>query len=239
MNPFEVVMVALGWVLVGVAGALWMVRRGHDPRWAVIAVALGPIFVPIALERVERRPRLAVSGPAPPEREEKTRHGPRVLIGLDGSVESQEALDWVLGILGSHSRILMLAEVVCYDATEDVADADVIAASQRLSSSAARAQDVGGQIRFAVLAGPPAEALRWFAEDQGVDLIVVGRRGRGLSTRLLGSVSSGLVRHSRLPVLVVESRPQMGRARWQRPDQATVDRDSEPDRTSKQDEVLR
>lgn len=216
MSTDEVLMVAVGWVLFGLAVGLWMARRGHDPRWAVIAVAFGPIFVPIAFERVERRPRLVVPGPASPGQEAEAADGPRVLIGLDGSVEAQAALDRANDLLGSHLGLLVLAEVVCHDATEDASYADIDAATHRLRSSAARVRGVGGQVGFAVLAGPPGEALLWFAEDRGMDLIVVGRRGRGLSTRLLGSVSSWLVRHSRLPVLVVESRSQAGRARWQR-----------------------
>jgi nucleotide-binding universal stress UspA family protein len=73
-----------------------------------------------------------------------------------------------------------------------------------LTSAAAAAGKSGVEVRFEVRAGPPGEALRQFAEDQDMDLLVVGRRGRGLSPRLLGSVSSDLVRHSHLPVLVIE-----------------------------------
>lgn len=204
MSPVAISVVAVCWVLLGLIVGLWMVRRGHDPRWAVIAVALGPIFVPIALERVERRPRLAVPRPQPSERENDAVGGPRVLVGLDGSTESQQALACALDILGSRCGLLMLAEVVCYDATEDVTQADITAATQRLAAAATTARDAVQQVRFEVLAGPPGEALRRFAEDQDMDLLVVGRRGRGLSPRLLGSVSSDLVHHSHLPVLVVE-----------------------------------
>ena len=98
--------------------------------------------------------------------------------------------------------MLVLAEVVCYEATEDDTHAALDAASARLAASAARAGGV--PVRFEVLAGPPGETLRRFAEEQDMDLLVVGRRGRGLSARLLGSVSADLVHHSSVPVLVVE-----------------------------------
>jgi nucleotide-binding universal stress UspA family protein len=209
MNPVTITIFVVGWVLVGLAVGLWMVRRGHDPRWAVIAVALGPIFIPVALERVERRPRLAVSGSTPSERRDDAAGGPRVLVGLDGSSESQLALARVLDIFRSRCGLLMLAEVVCYDATEDATQADIAAAKQRLASAAATARDAGIQVSYEVLAGPPGETLRRFAEDQDMDLLVVGRRGRGLSRRLLGSVSSDLVHHSHLPVLVVEPGSQV------------------------------
>lgn len=207
MDPLWIVTIAVGWVLLGAVVGLWMVRRGHDPRWAVIAVALGPIFAPIALELVERRPRLAASGPgALPDRIDDAGCGPRVLVGLDGSTESQQALTQVVDLLDSRCGLLMLAEVVCFDATEDHMQTELTAATERLTraAAAAGASASGVEVRFEVLAGPPGEALRRFAEDQDMDLIVVGRRGRGLSPRLLGSVSSDLVHHSHLPVLVVE-----------------------------------
>lgn len=205
MDPIVIVIVAVGWVLLGLLVGLWMVRRGHDPRWAVVAVALGPIFVPIALERVERRPRLAAAElGALPERVGNAASGPRVLVGLDGSAESQHALTQVIELLGSRCGLLMLAEVVPYDATEDDTQAGLAAATERLTLAADAARKVGVGVRFEVLAGPPGEALRRFAEEQAMDLLVVGRRGRGLSPRLLGSVSSDLVHHAHLPVLVVE-----------------------------------
>lgn len=55
-----------------------------------------------------------------------------------------------------------------------------------------------------VLAGSPSHAIRDFAEDEGADLIIVGRQGMGALDRLLmGSVSQYLVRKAPCPVLVI------------------------------------
>ena len=44
-----------------------------------------------------------------------------------------------------------------------------------------------------------------YAEKEGIDLIVIGTRGRtGLSKLVLGSVASGIVSYSHSPVLVVK-----------------------------------
>ncbi|MDP3891108.1 universal stress protein, partial [Nocardioides sp.] len=170
---------------------------------------LGPLFLPIALERVERSPRLA--GPAigdVPGAATQSGQGPRLLVGLDGSVESQRALAETIELFGARCDLLMLAEVVSYDAPEDGdAQASMAAATQRLMSSAALAREAGVEAHFEVLVGPPGEALRRFAQDQDMDLLVVGRRGRGLSPLLLGSVSTDVVHHSLVPVLVVEPLP--------------------------------
>ncbi len=194
MDVTLLVISVVTWPIVGLVIGTWMVRRGHHPLWLVVAVALGPLFVPIALERVERRPRLAAVGPeGVPGPRPETPDGPRVLVGMDGSRESGQALTETVGLLGARCRLLVLAEVICYDDAEDCAQETVKAAKERLSATAAAARAAGVPVRVEVLAGPPGETLRRFAEDQQMDLLVVGRRRRGLSRHLLGSVSADVV----------------------------------------------
>lgn len=196
----------------GLLSGLWMARRGFDPLWILIALPLGPLFVPIAAERVQRRPGLAAVGAkgAPPRRSSAV-NGPRVLVGFDGSVESERALAEAMRLFESRFGVLVLAEVVYHEATEDVTHADVDAAAARLSALAARL-DGSGDVRTEVLAGPPGATLRQFAERQDMDLVVVGRRGRGLSMRVLGSVSADLIQHCSVPVLVVGPVDEANRA---------------------------
>lgn len=207
MGTWQLVAVAI-WLGTGLGTGLWMARRGHDWRWTLIAVGLGPLFVPIALERVERRPRVATSGSdgVPGPRSETS--GPRVLVGIDGSEEAEQALSTAMTLLGPGCGLVVIAEVVSYDATEPDAPHMVETAAGHLSSAA---PVVGNApVNREVLAGPPGEALRRYACDHDMDVIVVGRRGRGLSERLLGSVSAYLLRHSEVPVLVVEPRTSEG-----------------------------
>jgi len=199
-----IVVLAVLWPAVGVLSGVLMARRGYDPLWIVIALPLGPLFLPIALERLRRRPAVAEFGAsgAPPSRTEDLT-GPRVLVGMDGSEQSARALETVLTLFGPHCGLLVLAEVVSYEATEATTRSVIDAASQRLAGLAA---GVGAAcvVHTEVLTGPPGPALRRFAEQQDMDLLVVGRRGKGKSVRLLGSVSSDLVENSPVPVLVIE-----------------------------------
>ena len=58
-------------------------------------------------------------------------------------------------------------------------------------------------------AGADAEAIVAAAEEEHVDMVVVGSHGRDAVGRLLlGSVSEYVVRHSKRPVLV--ARPERG-----------------------------
>jgi nucleotide-binding universal stress UspA family protein len=59
-------------------------------------------------------------------------------------------------------------------------------------------------LRRVCLNGTPAERLTDLAEAEGVDLIVVGSKGRGAVSRMLiGSTSDRLIHISKKPVLVV------------------------------------
>ncbi|MEV4709556.1 universal stress protein [Actinoplanes sp. NPDC049316] len=194
----EYITVALAlWVGAGLAAALWMARRGHrDPLWMFSAVVFGPVLAVMAPERIERVPRL-VSAEAPQEPAE----GVTVLVGVDGSPESGAALRAVLDLLPGGLGRLIAVEVVDYDAADS--DWRGRQAAARAHFTAAHAVCGRRKVECEVLAGPPAQALLRCAREQDVDLIAVGRRGRGLSVRLLGSVADELTRTSPVPVLVV------------------------------------
>lgn len=190
------------WVGVGLLTGMWLARHGHAALWTVVAVILGPLFIPIALERVERHPRLAASaagGPSPAPLGDPRQDGLRVLVGFDGSPESRQALDAAVAVLGDRCTTLVLAEVISYDSA-DKQDEGHDASTSRLEAAAQRLEP--RSVSCVVLAGPPADALRQFATERDIDLLVVGRRGQGLSKRLLGSVSVGLVKGCDLPVLI-------------------------------------
>lgn len=193
------------WVVVGLVTAVWMIRRGHSPLWMFVAVVLGPLFAPIGLERIElgtRRVRSGHGKQLKPRTESSS--GPRILVGMDGSPESDQALATAVKFFGDTCEVLMLAEVVYYEAAEGTSQVAVDATSARLVTAAESLERQSVPASFEVLAGPAGRTLRSFAEQQHIDLIVVGRRGRGLTNRLMGSVSSDLVQRSAIPVLVAE-----------------------------------
>ena len=56
-----------------------------------------------------------------------------------------------------------------------------------------------------VAVGEPAEEIAKFAEENGVNLIVMGTHGRtGLASIFLGSVTIGVIKKTCLPIMVVK-----------------------------------
>src|SRR5690606_2198905 len=139
------------WVLIGVATGLWMARRGHDPRWTLIAVILGPLFVPIAYERVERSPRSIEAVPLERWGADTSDSGDlRVMVGYDGSTEAKDALQTALHLFGSRGGVLELVAVVSYDDGTDPDSPVLRTAKQRLADAASGAGEV--PVGYAVLA---------------------------------------------------------------------------------------
>ena len=66
------------------------------------------------------------------------------------------------------------------------------------------AEEMGVPYGGAVVEGNPSSEIMRFAEEKGMDIIVMGTVGRtGLDKFLLGSVAEKVVRGSRIPVLTI------------------------------------
>ena len=62
-------------------------------------------------------------------------------------------------------------------------------------------------VKSILLEGHPADELIRYAEENEMDIIVMGTLGRtGLDRLLLGSVAGNVVRHSKVPVMVVREK---------------------------------
>lgn len=188
------------WLVIGIILAFAMGRRGHAPfTWLVLGALLGPFGVILAVDAVRRERTVAM--PQGTGRAGAGRGGLAVLAGIDGSPESLAALDAACRLLGPRIGRLTLAGVVSYDAAEErtlVSERETAARAVAEAAARARAFDP----ETVVLAGRPDEALARHAAEGGYDLLVVGRRGRGRSKALMGSVATRLAAHTPVPVLM-------------------------------------
>jgi nucleotide-binding universal stress UspA family protein len=140
--------------------------------------------------------------------------GPRVVVGVDGSAESAEALRWAA------------AYAAATGATIDAVLSWHLPAAAGVVPTAAAPQAISDEVRAAMLEaldktlvavfgpdtppgvharvtyGHPAEVL--VEESEHADLLVVGNRGHGAFTGMLtGSVSMHCVNNAHCPVVVV------------------------------------
>ncbi|HUY46366.1 MAG TPA: universal stress protein [Streptosporangiaceae bacterium] len=145
-----------------------------------------------------------------------SQHGkiPRIVVGVDGSPSSREAIRWAVrqaALTGSSVDAVIAWQ---YPAPAsgvglvpigviDTADFEEIAA-KALADAVSGAADPGSSVsvRQLVVEGNAAQAL--LSAAAGADLLVVGCRGHGgFAGALLGSVSQHCVHHAPCPVVVI------------------------------------
>jgi nucleotide-binding universal stress UspA family protein len=136
----------------------------------------------------------------------------RVLVGLDGSAESEAALEDVIHLLGDSASELSLLHVIAPAPVmlanlQDQTAIDQIRA-QYLEPLASRWRTTSRSVHVdAISHNSAARALLDHAQHVKADLIVVRTHGRrGVARTILGSVADKIIRVSRVPVLVVPTR---------------------------------
>lgn len=133
----------------------------------------------------------------------------RVLVGVDGSPASVEALREGARVAGALGAPLEAAIVWSYPAAELAVgawDLDKSAASALDRAILDAFGDRPPRIRRHVLAGPAAHTL--IVESKRAGMLVLGGRGHGgFAGLLLGSVSAACAAHAHCPVLIVRPQP--------------------------------
>jgi len=189
--------VAATWLTIGLALAVTMRRHGHDAwMWLMLGTILGPLAVPLAVERARYHPK------TDPVRDDTLPDGSLdVLVGVDGSSQALAALRRALDLLGDRVTSVTVVTVLDRDAAHAGDGSAARVEADEILTSASHAAGIT-PVTTEVLFGRPDRALADHATRHGIDLIVVGPRGRGMSEALFGSVTGRLVGRSPVPVLV-------------------------------------
>jgi nucleotide-binding universal stress UspA family protein len=139
---------------------------------------------------------------------------PGILVGVDGSAHSKDALEWAAkeaALRHTSLTVLTVRQAVAdvwgstshYQGDESLTDKARVAAQAETDSVLSTLGD-GRPESVAVKAtqGIPAEEI--LNEGADADMIVLGSRGGGGFARLLlGSVSSTVVEHAKVPVMIL------------------------------------
>ncbi|MET0164470.1 MAG: universal stress protein [Vicinamibacterales bacterium] len=144
----------------------------------------------------------------------------RILVPVDFSPHSEHALRYAAAFAGRLDALVEIFHVVEEPAAAgawgwDVPMPDLSELRDRLIVEAERQLDhqcrpiiEGSRVRMVttVRMGQPGQTIAAHAKTAGVDLIVMGTHGRGVSHLLMGSVTERVARYAPCPVLTVRAR---------------------------------
>jgi len=141
---------------------------------------------------------------------------PGILVGIDGSVHSQRALEWAAkeaGLRHTSLTVLTVHQAVAgfwggdlhYAGDESLTDKAREAAQAETDTILAGLGDARPtSVTVKATQGRPVEEI--LNEGADADMIVVGSRGGGgFAHLLLGSVSSNVAQHAKVPVMILPS----------------------------------
>jgi len=134
----------------------------------------------------------------------------KILVAFDGSPGALKAFDFAADLAAAFRGELLVVAVIrlpepttslelgaVLDSMKEQYERDFATLRSRLGDRAA--------LRTSVEVGHPAEHIVAVAEREGVDLIVMGRRGHTAIARwMLGSVSERVLRYAHCPVTVIK-----------------------------------
>jgi nucleotide-binding universal stress UspA family protein len=184
-----VAVVIVLWVLAGIAAVVVLLaRQGYRAGgWYLLGAVLGPLFIPIAAERARRDVAVLERGDGSPRDDDPGRL--TVVVGVDGSTESDQAVREAGRLFAGSGAAFVLVSVLDPDAGEFPDDPRRQAAHDLLAD---RAEWLPEGAVLEIGCGQPARVLQEITRAEAADVLVLGRRGRGLSRRLMGSVAEWL-----------------------------------------------
>jgi nucleotide-binding universal stress UspA family protein len=146
----------------------------------------------------------------------------KIMVGIDGSEQSINAADYAIDIAKRHNAELIAVNVLTSDIgyaysspgveSPPLTIREIILLAEDevkkwLNDIEEKADKSGIRFRSEIIMAKRSavSTMLDYAEEQKIDLIVVGTRGRsGIKKMLLGSVASGLVTYAACPVLIVK-----------------------------------
>lgn len=140
-----------------------------------------------------------------------------IVIATDGSDNTQKAISYGIKLAKLCGATVHALHVVdtssvtqSWTAGKETMHEILIKDGQKATSKVKKCGEASGvEVKEVLLEGHPSNEIIDFAENNDIDLIVMGTLGKtGLDRFLMGSVAEKVVRNSKVPVLVVRAETQ-------------------------------
>ena len=143
----------------------------------------------------------------------------KILVAIDGSQASMDAADYAIEMTKNDGIELIALTIIRIplssyglvtpqgELSHPKEREEILEAKQWLQKLIQIAKQNDVQLKTEIIDSQMSieAAIVEYAESHGVDLIIIGTRGRsGLKKMLLGSVASGVVTYATCPVMVVK-----------------------------------
>jgi nucleotide-binding universal stress UspA family protein len=137
-------------------------------------------------------------------------HFRKLLVGYDGSPQSDKAVDIAFSLAECLDATVLIFAVARPPEPATSVELEAVLDDARehfeegFKKILEKARSHNIEVKTDMAVGHPAEQLIHRAEVDGIDLIILGRRGRSMISRMmLGSVSERALRYAHCPVMVV------------------------------------
>lgn len=138
-----------------------------------------------------------------------------IVIATDGSENSQRAISCgveIAKLSGATVHALYVVDTPSiisetWTAGKEMVHELIIREGKKVLSKVKKIiEDSGVEVKEVLLEGYPSEEIINFAENNNMDLIIMGTLGKtGLERFLVGSVAENVVRNSKVPVMVIRN----------------------------------
>ena len=134
----------------------------------------------------------------------------KILVAYDGSQPAQKALSIMseLAEIDAHIQIVLVHVMRLFSSGAAAAGIDTVVMDEAAPIKAELdqiAQSLPNKTEVKILKGSsPADLILNCAQDEGVDMIIMGSRGKGGVKGYLGSVSYAVVKDSPVTVMIAK-----------------------------------
>lgn len=195
-GPNLVIAFLAAWLAIGVILSIVLGRRGHDRvQWLLLGALLGPLALVLAADALRNGEEAEPESFGSPASIEVDPEAIDVMIGYDGSADSEAAIESALELFGDRLGRFELVSVIPFDGGL-AAERDARATLER------RTRDLSWVSPTArIVRGLPSQALAKAATERHFDVLAVGRTGSGRAP-IFGSTARQLSSQNNVRVLL-------------------------------------